>query len=459
MAAVCLHAAYFPLSFCCVRWCRIMNKILLLRWCRLSGVSLLIAGGVHLGFAAQTPESASTNALTLNEAVRLALANNPELQASGARVDAAAGRAYQAKKWTNPELELSAEDWPLSNGRGLSDAKQTLGVVQTLPYPGKKSLDRQMGAAGVRLSEAELALRQREIVRDVKAGFFRVLATDRLVAVSAQLVAMAESSALTARKRVDAGATAYQEQLRAEVQLEHARTELTGFQRELATARQSFATSLGRPDLTRANLTGVLAEVPDANLMEDAGAERLARHPSLSVAQANLDRAQLGNRRARLEPYPDVKVGAAGGRIGETDQSIIQLGFSVPLPIIDRGKGKQQESRANVSVAEAELHSVQQQLQREWANAQNRYRAAAGQVASYRERILPKASEALRLVQIGFEQGKFNFIDLVDTQRTTAEARLAYQGKLLELNIAQAELEALFQPQPNQSSTPREINP
>ena len=42
------------------------------------------------------------------------------------------------------------------------------------------------------------------------------------------------------------------------------------------------------------------------------------------------------------------------------------------------------------------------------------------------------------------KQGKFNFIDLVDTQRTTAEVRLAYQQKLLELNIAQAELEALL---------------
>ena len=73
--------------------------------------------------------------------------------------------------------------------------------------------------------------------------------------------------------------------------------------------------------------------------------------------------------------------------------------------------------------------------------ASKRYRTAAEQVANYRERILPKATEALRLVQTGFEQGKFNFIDLVDTQRTTAEARLAYQQKLLELNIAQAELE------------------
>jgi hypothetical protein len=47
-------------------------------------------------------------------------------------------------------------------------------------------------------------------------------------------------------------------------------------------------------------------------------------------------------------------------------------------------------------------------------------------------------------VQTGFEQGKFGFIDLLDIQRTTAEVRLAYQHKLLELNVAQAELETLL---------------
>lgn len=397
--------------------------------------------------------SVAKSSLTLEAAIRLALEGNPELHASGARVDAAAGRAYQARKWTNPELEFSAEDWPVSNGGGFSDAKQTIGIAQVLPYPGKKSLDKQIGSAGVKLSEAELALRRTEIVRDVKAGFFRVLASERLVEVSTQLAAVAESSAATARKRVDAGAAAYQEQLRAEVQLEQARTELSGFERELASARQLFVTALGRPDLKDVGLSGSLAEVPDANLADDGGAERLARHPSATAAQTNLDRAQVAHRRAGLEPYPDVKVGVAGGRIGESDESIIQMGFSLPLPILDTGKGKKQEARANVRVAEAELHAVQQQLQREWANAQKRYRTAGEQVATYRERILPKAAEALRLVQIGFEEGKFNFIDLADTQRTTAEARLAYQQKLLDLNIAQAELEALLQPQPQQPST------
>jgi cobalt-zinc-cadmium efflux system outer membrane protein len=114
------------------------------------------------------------------------------------------------------------------------------------------------------------------------------------------------------------------------------------------------------------------------------------------------------------------------------------------LPILDRSKGRKREAQANVDVAEAELASTEQSLLREWAKARKRYLTAAEQATAYGERILPKASNALRLVQTGFEEGKFTFIDLLDTQRTTAEARLQYQEKLLDLNVAHAELEALL---------------
>lgn len=401
--------------------------------------------GVPTSPAAGQESSArdSSEPLTLPAAIQLGLASNPELRAAAGRVDAASGRALQARAWANPELELGAEDWPMRSGRGFSDSKRTIGLAQPLPYPGKRSLDREIGRAGVKISEAELTVRRLELIREVKIGFFRVLAQERLVAVSAELVAAGESSATIARKRVEAGAAAYQEQLRAEVLLEQARTELGEVQRDLGMARQSLAALLGRPDLSGTRLQGALDEAPESRLLESPGPEQLSRHPSLSAAQVNLDRAELSLRRARLEPYPDVRVGVAGGRSGETDQSILQLSLSLPLPLLNRGKGQQQEARANASVAQAELHAAQQRLQRDWANAARRLRTALEQVTAYRERILPKATEALQLVQTGFETGKFPFIDLIDTQRTTAQVRQTYYQKLLEMQEAGAELEVL----------------
>ncbi|MCX6887032.1 MAG: TolC family protein [Verrucomicrobia bacterium] len=405
---------------------------------------MLLGCGCLAGFSSGAADSSTRpQSLTLESAIQLALEGNPELRGAAARVDAAAGRAHQSKLWSNPELTLSAEDWVVKRGDGFSDSKQMAGLGQTIPFPGKKRLDRQIGVSGVRLSEAALSLRRVELIRDVKVAFCQVLAAERLLGVAGELVKVSESSAATARKRVAAGAAADQEQLRAEIPLEQARTELSSFEREAAAARQTLALLLGRPDLSEVPVSGALLETADLALLARDPAEWLPTHPALVEVETGRSRAELELRRAQLEPYPDVRVDVAGGRIGESGESIVQLGLSVPLPIIDRAKGKKQEARANVRIAEAERAAVEQRLLRDWGTVSRRYRTAAEQVASYRERILPKATEALRLVRTGFEQGKFGFIDLLDTQRTTAEVRLAYQHRLLELNIARAELEAL----------------
>jgi outer membrane protein, heavy metal efflux system len=412
------------------------------KWPLLLAVALAGAGALPTnGREAAAP--AGTNSLTLEDAIRLALTNNPGLSAASSQIRGSAGRAYQSRLWSNPELELSAEDWP-TDGGGFGNAKKLVGMSQTFPYPGKKKLDGTIGKLGVRVSEAEYGLRRVELVREVKTAFFEVLAAERLVAVSRELVAVAESSATAAQKRVQAGAAADQEQLRAEIPLEEARTELAGFQREQETARQRLANALGSPDLHAAPVSGALAETANLSLLKEGPERWLARHPSVAVARASTARAEAESARARLEPYPDVKLGASGGQEAGKEGSIVQFTLTVPMPLIDRSKGRKQEAQANVAAAEAELTATEQRLLRDWRIDSQRLRTAAEQTANYRDRILPKANEALRLVQRGFEEGKFTFIDLLDTQRTTAEARLAYQQKLLELNVAQADIEALL---------------
>ncbi len=410
--------------------------------------SLTPSEGERVAFKAEEEKSGGSpgvhgsGPLTLAGAIRLALENNPQLRAANSQIEGAAGRAYQSKLWSNPDLDLSAEDWPTGGG-GFTEAKKLVGMSQTVPFPGKKKLDGNIGRLGVRVSESEYGVRRVELVREVKTAFFEVLAAGRLVAVARELVAVSESSAATARKRVQAGAAPDQEQLRAEIPLEEARTELAGFEREQEISRQKLAMLLGCPDLPAAPISGALAETANLSLLLDGPAKWLGRHPSVLAARANQERAEAASRRARLEPYPDVKLGAAGGQEAGGSGSIVQFTLTVPVPIIDRSKGRKQEARANVAVAEAELAAVEQRLLRDWGMASQRLRTAVQQVANFRERILPKANEALRLVQRGFEEGKFGFIDLLDTQRTAAQVRLAYQHKLLELNVAQADIESL----------------
>lgn len=430
----------------------------------LSGIAgvHLIAAASSMPIGAADPELASAlpprapvavQTLTLNEAVRIALEANPELQAARFQVEAAAGRGAQAGLWTNPELEFSAEDWRVRGSRsGFTSSKQLAGVVQTVPFPGKKRLERSIGAAEAGSAEAQSAARRLALVRDVKVAFYEVLAAEGLIEVERELVRVADESAAAARKRVEAGAAPDQEQLRAEIPLEQARSELAELERDLAIARQSLAGVLGRPELKEVPLAGSLSKDASLSILERRPGDWLEKHPSTVGARKQRARAEFELQRAKLEPYPDVTLGLAGGREGGPESgSLVEFRVLLPVPIIDRSKGRKQEARANAKIASAELAAVEQALLRAWDDASQRYRTAARQVANYRERILPKAAEALRLVQTGFQEGKFDFIDLLDTQRTAAEARRAFQRKVLDLNVARAELEALLAdaPEPN----------
>jgi outer membrane protein, heavy metal efflux system len=426
-----------------------LNSDSTLKKCLASILTGLALGALPFCSAAQVPEPPARILLTLEHAIGLALTNNPGLRAGAGRIDAATGRADQARLWSNPELLLAVEDFPV-NGGGFQESKDTIGLSQRVPFPGKKKLDGQIGASQVRLSRAEWNLRRLELIRDVRTAYFRVLAAEGLVGVSRELVQVADSSATASRKRVEAGAAADSEQLRAEILLEQARTDLSGYESDLTTARHDLANLLGRPDLSGAEISGALADTPDSRLLELDPEQWLVRHPSVTAASTARDRTGLELRRARLEPYPDVTVGLDGGREGVEDTAIIQFRVGFPLPIFDRSKGRKLEAKASAGIAEAEFTATEQRLLRDWNVASQRFRTAAEQVSAYRERILPKANQALRLVQSGFEEGKFGFIDLLDTQRTAAEARLTYQLKLLELNVAQAEFQALVTPEPQQ---------
>lgn len=398
------------------------------------------------------PEARSavgSEALTLSRAVQIALENNPDALAARASVEAASGRARQSRAWPNPSLELATEDGPTRDRRVLSGAKQTVGVSQTIPFPGKKKLDRAIGVREVSASQALRRWNQHSLAREVKVAFFQVLAAERSVSVGRELAVVAERFALTARRRMEAGAAGDPEPLRAELQLEQAKAELAELELGATAARETLLAFLGQEKWRWATLSGELAETIDLAQVDRTSSEWLTHHPQVQAATAHRDQLQFQWRRAKLEPYPDFNVGVAGGRDGGPDrESIVEFRVSVPVPIFDRARGKEEEARAELAGAEAQRAAVQQRLERDWALVRHRLHVVVEQVASYRDRILPKSQRALELVQTGFDEGKFGFIDLLDIQRTSAEARLAYLRKLLELNITLAERDALVGPFP-----------
>ncbi len=389
-----------------------------------------------LSYAAVILAAQAANAvepLTLSRALTEAARHNPSLRAAQAQVQAAGGRSLQSRLWPNPELELSVEEVPM-NRSGLSRSQNMIGLAQTVPFPGKKALDGRIGRQELNAAEAEYYVRERELTREVSAAFYRALAAEKKLGVSRDLLALSASSLHAVAKRVEAGAAGAQENLRAEIETERAGLDVITADRELAEAQKTLATLLGRPAQQLEPLQGDLTLALPATV----GSE----HPRLRAARASQQRAELEYRRARLEPLPDVTLSVAVGRDTAADESLVAFRVSLPLPMFDRAQGRRREARALAEAARFDATATELRLTQESDVARTRLKAASDQVTAYQTLILPKAEEALRLVRGAFEAGKIGLLDLVDTQRTLAEVRLAYWGKLLELNLAQTDLEA-----------------
>ena len=192
-----------------------------------------------------------------------------------------------------------------SDDGGLSQSKQMLSITQTLPFPGKKTLDGRIGRQQMIATEREYRVQERELIRNVTLAFYGVLAWQKKTTAVAELVTLTQSLAETTRKRVAAGDTTEQEQLRAEIEVDRAAVETAAAQRELATAQRHLAHWLGCDELSP-----VTGELPVTATL----CARPAGHPQLAAAAAQRDRAELEVRRAKLEALPDLTLGVAGGR-------------------------------------------------------------------------------------------------------------------------------------------------
>jgi cobalt-zinc-cadmium efflux system outer membrane protein len=84
---------------------------------------------------------------------------------------------------------------------------------------------------------------------------------------------------------------------------------------------------------------------------------------------------------------------------------------------------------------------------------------ARGQEAELlRKEVLPGARNAYEIATIGFENGKFSFLEVLDAQRTLFAAKSQYLNALSALHRALGELDALLgqtDPTPSPSSLSR----
>lgn len=159
-------------------------------------------------------------ALTLTQAIELAMTYNPDLSATAREIGVADSGIVQARTRPNPELSL------LSEGLQQDNRTTTVQINQPIELGGKRAARINAAERERELALAELAAKRADVRATVIAAYFEVLtAQERLeLALGSQQVAQAASNA--AARRVVAGRISPVEETRAKVAEASARVEL-----------------------------------------------------------------------------------------------------------------------------------------------------------------------------------------------------------------------------------------
>jgi outer membrane protein, heavy metal efflux system len=382
-------------------------------------------------------EAASRTPLSLEGLLALARVHNPTLRAAQARIAETAGHAKQAGLLPNPVVGYEGDQ---IRGGSYGGGEQGAFLQQTIPLGGKLGLRRDVYRTQQQSDTLALTTQQQRIEAGIESSFYAALALQQEIETRKQLLAIAADAAETARQLANVGQADAPDILQSEVEHEQASLDTLATERRYIAAFHQLTAQAGQPDLPLTRLAGDLDSMPAPPVsLEDL----IAQSPAVQRADQAVHVAQARLRSARREIVPDLTLRAGEQWNGELvrqnpnvaggPQSFASA--SIDLPLWNRNQGNMAAAQAAVDAAQAEAARVRLTLRRDAAPLIEQFNIAAAQSARYKTTLLPPAQRAYELYRDRYQHMAAAYPQVLVSQRTLVELRLAYvrsRGELWE---------------------------
>jgi cobalt-zinc-cadmium efflux system outer membrane protein len=372
---------------------------------------------------------APLQSLTLDDLQSMALANNPTLAQSAARVQAARGRWVQAGLYPNPKIGYMADEIGNFGKAGMQGG----GFSQEIVRGRKLSLDRAVASREIAQAQQQLEAQRWRVTNDVRAQFYSLLVAQRTMELSDQLLELGRRSLKSAEDLFKGQLVSRVDVLQAQIELSTTQATAEGARHRYAAVWRRLAATIGVPDMQPVPVSGDLQPSMDRITWEDSLQRILASSPELGAAFAGVQRARFVLARAQAEPIPNFDVEASVQHDNESGDDVAGVTVMFPIPIHNKNQGAICAAEAELRIAQAEVARLQLALQNRLATVFERYATALELAERYQREILPNARQSLDLVDQAYRAEELSYVNVLMAQRTFAQTNLAYLNALQEL--------------------------
>lgn len=358
----------------------------------------------------------------LDDAQKLAAANNPTLRQATAEIAAAAARKQQAGLYPNPVVGYTADE---IRGGSTGGGKQGFFVQQNIVTGGKLARARDVYQSERDLATIEAEEQKLRVGSAVKSAYFRVLAAQELLETQKGIARIDQEFATVQRQLRNTGQADETEVLSAEIRSERSRIAVRLQENSLIEDWRMLAAVIGTPDLPLAVVSGDLEHGwPD--LKEDELLTAFTeKSPAARIAQTATQREAALLNLAKRQSIPDLQLRGgleynnepiSGGSRAIGWQGIAEVG--VQIPIFNRNQGSVAAATSELDRARAEQQRVALTLRARASTVLDEYAGAKLVAAEYQASLLPLGRKSYSVMLGKYGLMLASYPRVLESQRT-----------------------------------------
>ncbi|MCP4726879.1 MAG: TolC family protein [bacterium] len=404
--------------------------------------AILILYFAQVSMAYQIPDM-----LSIEDAVTIALEQNPGIQKAKSRIEIEKGIKLKSIMPENPSIGISYEGMPSGTYFDPYTSRKAK-IAQQIEFPIKYYYRAKGHSSLLEKAETELEFEKLTIAAEVKDAYYDALLTAEQLILSKQNLELFEDIMEKAGIRKELGESSGIDLMRARLQKERAEIAVQSAEIECKKATEKLLLLLtGREKISVLKIENTV--LTDSLYYRSVNSSLLTftdntlqEHLRIRMAMHEQNAAGHFLSLAKSIYLPDIDFTYFRERIdGQSGFWGVELGVSIPLWFLWQEKGKIQEARAVRNTAEWNLIHEQNHLRSEYRTALFSLQEIETQVTRFRTGILNEARQIYELASVSYREGETSYIDLLLAQQTMIETRGEYLNLIAEYNKAIVKLE------------------
>ncbi|MBP9855440.1 MAG: TolC family protein [Candidatus Omnitrophica bacterium] len=384
-------------------------------------------------------QSILQNKLTVDDAVQVAVINNPSLQAVFEELGISKTDVVKAGLLTNPIFEGSIRQ-PSHAGKTNTEFEVRQNILDIIILPlRRKMASQQLEQVKYSVGQAVLKLDS-----EIRAGYYTFQSAKQMYTMEEKILKAAQSAVELAERQLKAGNINDLVLTGHKMALYQAQMELTQKEAEVTEARENLARLMG---LSRYDISwDILEDLPyvskEETSLKELESKALAMNFDLAAARQEVKVMQKTVSVSRMEIFPDIEAGyniekeSDGGKLSGPV-------FEVEVPLFDQKQSSVARAKAELRQSEKRLKALEDEILAEVRSKYAKLIAVKNLVKTYKDTVIPLHAQFLDSLQKHYNFMLVGVYDLLDAKKEEVEAIHKFLENLKEYWVIRSELESL----------------